>query len=58
MSKLVDKWRDNADSSTCIPIKARQEILEWRQQNLSRLGQILQREGPEGRLSSMLALRS
>ena len=50
MKKLVDKWHDNAGSTTVIPIKACQDILEWRQHNLSCLDLILQKEGPEGRL--------
>ena len=50
MLKLVEKWHYNAESPDCIPIKASQKILDWRQYNLSSLDQILQREGPEGRL--------
>ena len=50
MHRLVEKWHYNAESPDCIPIKASQKILDWRQYNLSSLDQILQREGPEGRL--------
>ena len=50
VAKLVVRWRGNFDSETCVPIKASQTIMDWRQRNLSSLEQILQREGTEGRL--------
>ena len=50
MQRLLQRWHDNKENDSCIPVKARDAIFTWRDQLVSGLSSVLQRELQGGRV--------